>query len=456
MAPSCMGTFIRQVLVRGRCRIGLLLSLSCVLACSAGNPTPKVLPSVDSFTLANGLQVVLHRAPGVPLVMVSMCFAAGAADDPPGKTGLAHVVEHVIVRGLSAEINPDRNNTDGQTSFDTTCYEQRLGADRLDVGLRQAKSRLFGQPVVSKERLAIELQAVAQEFRERFENRPDIANLMALRGAAWPEFASWDYIPLGRKRDVASISVHDVEIFLQTWYQPSAATLVVVGDFDPSWAEGRIRETLGAVASRPVPARKAFAKDAKLTRHRRVVGPSGAAEHRLTYLSRSPGPFEQGDAELLVLSRILGGRGGRISEAFRAVGIEAEAHSIVDYEVGIGVFGITVTVPTDVPMLDIERLVEDVSKRLIDGPPTAEEHAEAVALVENDLVFELDSLSGRARRLQLYRRYLGRADGGSQDFGRFRKTTPQDIQMVARRLLDQSHRVEVVASPGERARAAAP
>jgi zinc protease len=440
----------------------LIAVLICVLggaACSRQTSVASAPIAAEVLTLANGLRVILHRDATVPLVFIQACFQVSAADDPPGKTGLAHVVEHLVLRGTAAEESFDHGMaTHGATDFDTTCYRQRLPAHELELGLWREARRMDGSVVVGEARMEAERRSVLQEIVERFESQGDHAERLALRQTLWPELAPWGYLPGGRKADVSLLTTSDAETFLRAWYVTDETAVVIAGDFDPGSIRTQVNRWLAGVPRRAPPTRAKLPWAAALTPGRLVVNRSSGGRQGITYLWRAPGPFQPAEPETLLLVRILGdGDRGRIASAFRTHGLPlAQAVTELAHEAGVGGFLITVRPGPGVALPQVGRVLDEVIERLRSVPVDAAEHAEALALIEARLSYDRDSLADRAHRFHLYSRYLGRPDGWAPDMERFQRTTRASLQSAARALLDRAHRAEVVFLPAERPDAGPP
>ncbi|HEY0715910.1 MAG TPA: pitrilysin family protein, partial [Polyangia bacterium] len=358
------------------------------------------LPS-ERFVLANGLRVILLEDATAPLVLLNSCVEGGAMDEPAGKTGLAHLVEHLAVRGFSREraIEPGTFNN-GITDFDRTCFSQKLPSNRLESGLAVERERLEIKPTIEAQRFEEERRSVLQEMRERFaitipsegsENQAKPAGtspfpsswLLSVRSLIWPEFSSWDSLPLGRSSDVLGLQPSDAERFLADWYTPSNTTLVLVGAVKAASARPLVEKWLGDLPARVPAKRRTLRRPERLTAARKTIS-AGRDAKSVTFAWRVPTGLEEHAAEIQLLARLLGDHDhGRITMAFRTWGHPVlGATTIVESEAGIGAMLVRVDLAPSTSLREAEGTLSQVIERLRTQSISQQEWEEVAALAE--------------------------------------------------------------------------
>ncbi|MBM4132033.1 insulinase family protein, partial [bacterium] len=236
-----------------------ILILAALAGLVAGGSMATPL-SVETYTLPNGLTVILHEDHAQPMVTINTWFKVGSKDESPGRTGFAHLFEHLMFMGTervpdnqfdvlmerggganNASTSPDRTNyySWGPRSLLPTLLW--LDADRLE-GLSRA---------MNQEKLDLQRSVVRNERRQSYENQPYGGAELMISAAMWPEGHPYHHPVIGSHEDLEAASVQDVKDFFAAFYVPGNASLVVAGDFDRTEAKRLVAETFGAVPLRP-------------------------------------------------------------------------------------------------------------------------------------------------------------------------------------------------------------
>lgn len=416
----------------------------------------------EEYRLENGLQVILQEDHRVPLVSTSVWYHVGAFDEPAGRTGFAHLFEHMMFQG-SAHVADDQHiamlqaiggtGVNGTTNFDRTNYIETVPANHLETALWLESDRMgYLLATLTQEKLDTQIEVVKNERRQRVETAPyGIAEEKAWQ-ALFPLPHPYYGQVIGSMADLEAASLDDVRAFFATWYAPSNATLVLAGDFDKARAKALVEKYFGPIAARPKPTPPAI-EPARLTKqvtieHTEIVG----TVPKLFISWHSPPFYAGGDAELDVLSSAL--TGDRSSRLERVLVHEKEmATDVSAYQYSLGaqsVFGIEVA---GRPGVDPRRLLAEVDRELAairkDGVSAAEVRR-AVNRYQTAFVSGLQQLggfSGRAEILQRYNHYLGDADRIAWDFARYEQVTPQGVQDAVIQWLKPDARVVLFAEP---------
>jgi zinc protease len=449
-------------------RLPQLVSIAaCVAAATfaltavAGDSEDAVGLSVEQVTLDNGFHALLHEDHSSPTVVVYMWYGVGSKDEVTGKTGFAHLFEHLMFKGskhvddgqfdLLLEGAGGWNN--GTTSADRTNYFEQVPANFLELALYLEADRMAGlwdamnQTVLDNQR-----DVVKNERRQRVDNEPyGIADL-TIQQTLWPEGHGNHNLTIGTMEDLTAASLADVEAFYRSYYVPRNARLVIAGDIDVEATKKLIDTYFGWMPDRPEPSHVTLtepvtprAEAALLTATDQVQVP------RVSFTWRSPAPFASDDAELSVAAQVLAG--GKTSRLYRRLVFDERlASSVSAYQypqVLGGEFQITAYAREGVdPTLIVDAILEEVES-LRNAAPTDDELLRAKRVMEAYLLQSLESLVARADRLAEYTAYTGSPDYLSKELDAYRAVTADGVRRAAKEWLSPSSRVQMVVTPKE-------
>ncbi len=395
-------------MIRHRPLVRLLAA--CALALLPASLDAKVFDP-KRYVLANGLEVVVIEDPRMPAVVHMVWYKAGSADEPRGKSGIAHYLEHMMFKGtrevapgvFSRMVAANGGRENAFTTLDYTAYHQTVARDRLELVMKLEADRMANL-VVSEEQAVPELQVVLEERRSRIDNEPSSQLDEQVRAAL---FLNHPYaIPvIGWEHEIRDLTAQDAREFYARHYAPNNAVLVVAGDVTASALLPLVEKHYGAIGRRAVPARTWTAEPPPIAARRvslespRVKRPS---LHR-SYLAPSHHTAKAGEAHALeVLVEILGG--GATSRLHRAL--------VVDRPLAVGVaayydsgtredtrFALG-AVPRDATSLaELEAALDVEINRLLADGVTVEEVARAQGRMQNAAIYARDSLQTGARTL---------------------------------------------------------
>src|ERR1700687_650320 len=214
-------------------------------------------------TLANGLRVILHPDRSLPLVAINLWYHVGSKNERPGRTGFAHLFEHMLSQA-SERVGPNDHFryvqqvggvANGSTWYDRTNYYETLPAHQLDLGLWLESDRMgFLLPAITAENLETQRQVVMNERRQRIENQPYGLASERLRELLYPVDHPYHWPVIGYMDDIAAATLDEVRTFFRTYYAPNNAVLTLAGDFEPGAALERVDAWFGEIpAGPPVP-----------------------------------------------------------------------------------------------------------------------------------------------------------------------------------------------------------
>ncbi|CAN5423387.1 hypothetical protein BH24GEM3_BH24GEM3_24670 [soil metagenome] len=415
--------------------------------------------SYETYQLPNGLNVILSRDTILPVVAVNLWYHVGSANEVPGRTGFAHLFEHMMFQG-SANVGDDQHfariqeaggTLNGSTNPDRTNYYQAVPSNFLEMLLWLEADRMgFLLPAMTQEKLDNQRSVVQNERRQRYENAPYGLAVETMARALYPEAHPYSWTTIGSMADLNAASMEDVQSFFRTYYAPNNASLSIVGDFDPDQAKQWVAQYFGPIPvggsiERPQPEPVRLEAEKRLLLEDRVQLP------RLYVAWHSPPLFREGDAEMDVLANVLAG--GKNSRLHRRLVYEEQLAQWVSASqfsrpMG-GQFGITVQARPGVELSRIQRIVDEEVERLKSEPPTDREVQRARNNIESGYVQGMQSVLGRADQLNSYYIYTGNPGYVDEDLARYQGVTPQSVQQAVRQYLTEGRVVLSVVPQGQ-------
>jgi len=383
----------------------------CVVFAPLARTAAAAVFNPETFTLANGLQVVVITNHRVPVVSHTIYYKVGAMDEPPAKSGLAHFLEHLMFKGteklkpgeFSAVVARNGGQENAFTTEDYTGYYQTVARDRLEKMMEIEADRMTNL-VLTDALIEPERNVVLEERRSRIENSPN-GKLRELANAAL--FMNHPYrIPtIGWEHEIRGLTRVDMMNFYHTWYAPNNAILVLSGDVTAAQAKPLVEKYYGPIPAHALPARPDWVEplqtaDRRITlKHKQVQQPTWS--RRILAPSYATGPAADAYA-LQVLAEILGG--GPTSRLYKSLAVEqraaVSAGAWYDADArGPGTFGFYGAPRAGKTVDDIERLMNaEVAKLLKDGVTEAEVKR-AIQRLQDAAVFARDSITAPSRVL---------------------------------------------------------
>ena len=427
---------------------------------AADEGAPRLTVPYTQFTLPNGLRVVLHEDHSVPIVTVNVWYRVGSGREQPGRTGFAHLFEHLMFEGskhvregefdLLLEGVGGQNN--GSTNPDRTNYYITVPSNALDLALFLESDRMgYLLDAVSRESLDIQRDVVKNERRQFVDNRPYGMASIVLDEMLFPEGHPYHWPTIGYMEDLSAATYEDVRAFFRQYYGPNNATLVVAGDIDPAVARERIEYWFSDVPRGPdIPPLQP--KPAVLERVERRTITDQVQLPRLYLGWVTPPIYTPGDAELDVVAHVLAG--GRSSRLHRRLVYEMQiAQDVVAHQQSAGLASSFVIVATARPghaLDEILRVIDEELDALRNAPPEPRELERAVNTIEAsfyDRMERLGGFGGRADQMNAYATRTGNPDYFAEDLGRYQVLSPADIQAAAQTWLPADRRIELSVVP---------
>jgi zinc protease len=452
-------------MTRGRllCILGLGLPLLLVAphAVTAGegdeakqSSESEIDIEFERYTLDNGLEVILHRDTTAPQVAVNIWYHVGSGDEVPGKSGFAHLFEHMMFQGakhIGEDVHFDTlreiggTGVNGTTNSDRTNYFETVPSHEIETALWLESDRMgYMLDLLNEDSLKNQIDVVRNERRQRYDNVPYGRERFAVAAALYPEGHPYRYLTIGRHEDLENASLDDVIAFFKKWYVPSNATLVLAGDFEIDEAKALVDKWFGSFPKLPHPEHTVVpAPELDKTVRTEIQDPFARLE-RIHYVWHSPANLAEGDLELDVAAAALGSEGwGRLSK--RLVDDEKIAQSVWVYQSGSGfsgTFDIVVTLTpgnAETKRGQVAKAIDEELAKLLAEGPTKAELARHVIGVESGFVWGLEELGGRANRLQWFNHYTGDPGYAQTYLERLRGITPGAVKAAANAWLSKPH-----------------
>jgi zinc protease len=419
-------------------------------------------------TLANGLDVIVHEDHDVPIVAVNVWYHVGSKNEQVGRTGFAHLFEHLMFegsqhhdRGYFPPLQEAGAALNGSTNADRTNYWEVVPVGALDLALWMESDRMgYLLPALTQAKFDNQREVVLNERRQNYENRPYGFALMALTAALYPESHPYHWLTIGETADLRAASLDDVHAFFRTYYHPGNASLALVGDIDTdrafALADQYFGDLPGAGAVPPV-----VVPFPQLHEEARLVLEDAVEFSRLYLAWHSPRLYEAGDAELDLLGDVLAN--GKTSRLYRElVFTRRMALDVAAYQNSRELSSFFILTATAAPGHSLEAIDDvirtEVAKLAADGPTTAELERGRVQ-AEAQFVYRLQTVggfNGKSDQLNAYNVFLGDPGFFPQDLRRYHEIRLEDLRDATRRHLQGAPRVALSMVPRGHAGSALP
>src|SRR5438477_9773065 len=432
---------------------------------AAAKRAPLEVPQLkfEKYKLENGLEVILSEDHRLPMVAVNLWYHVGPANELPGRTGFAHLFEHMMFEGsrhvpgsshfhyLEAAGASDINGT---TDFDRTNYFETLPSNQVEVALWLQSDRMGYLPdKLDQANLSNQQDVVRNERRQSVENAPYGVVEEGLFHQLFPKDHPYYGEVIGSHQDIQSAKLEDVRNFFKLYYAPNNASLAIVGDFDPEKARELVNKYFGPLKrGEDVPKIKAHTP--AITSERHAVIHDNVQLPRV-YMGWLTSPiFKPGDAEADLAATILGG--GKSSRLYKKLVYEkqiAQDVAVNQQSLILGsVFEVQATAKSGVKPEDLEKAINAELDAFRKDGPTGAELTRARNVIESRIIAGLETLGGFggvADRLNSYNHYLGTPEFLAADIARYENASVESLKAFAQTQLGNSQRVVVYGVPGK-------
>jgi zinc protease len=440
------------------------MKLAAFLAAASLALTTPAFAQIDvkytQFKLANGLTVILHEDHAVPLVTTNMWYHVGSAREKPGRTGFAHLFEHLMFMG-SGHVKPGEfddwlegvgGTNNGSTENDRTNYWINVPSNAIELALFLESDRM-GYLLDSMTPKTVDAQrdVVKNERRQSYENRPYGQAQLLLGELLYPEGHPYHWPVIGYMPDLTAASYEDVVDFFKKYYSPANASLVVAGDINPAETRKLVEKWFGDI--KPAPgAGNMPAPPVSLTGVTKRTITDKVQLPRIYVAWLTPPHFAPGDAALdMVADALAGGKNSRLYK--RLVYDMQIAQDVSAFQASQQLSSYFVIQATARPGHTAEELLkiidEEVAKLQNETPP-ARETQRSINSIEASFYKRLEQVGGfggKADQLNAYFTATGNPGYFNQDLARYRSMSPADVRAAAARYLPKDRRVELTVVP---------
>lgn len=427
-------------IIAGCLALTLLMSLSITAQKADQLPTLKV----KEYKLKNGLRVILHEDRSTPIVAVNLWYHVGSKNEVVGRTGFAHLFEHMMFQG-SKNYNQDYfkplqevgATINGSTNPDRTNYFQALPSNFLELALFMEADRMGGLlEAMTQEKLDNQRDVVKNERRQRYDNQPYGTAFEKIFAEIHPKDHPYNWTTIGSLEDLSAASMDDVKAFFRQYYVPNNASLTIAGDFDEKQARAWVEKYFGPIPAgepikRPTPSMPKLNGEVRKTYEDSVQLP------RLYMVWTGSPAYSADEPALDILTYILSsGRGSRLQSNLVYGKQLAQDASSFNYALEVG--GMVIVQSTARPGKTLDEIEKEINaelERIKGEAPSADEMNRAINSIEAQTIFGMQNVLGKADSLNGYATYTGKPNYFQADLDRYRRVTAADVQRVAKTYL---------------------
>jgi zinc protease len=439
-----------------------VLAAALVLSMAAGAAAqpPKLEVTYTQFTLPNGLNVILHEDHSVPIVTVNVWYRVGSAREKPGRTGFAHLFEHLMFMG-SGHVKPGEfdqlleaagGDNNASTGSDRTNYYIDVPSTSLELALFLESDRLgYLLDTMTPKTVDAQRDVVKNERRQSVENQPYGMASVVLGEMLWPEGHPYHWPVIGHMPDLTAASYEDVVAFFKTYYTTGNASLVVAGDIDPARAKALVEKWFSDIKPAPAPGPMPVPA-AMLTGVQKKTITDRVQLPRLYLAWITPAFRAPGDSALDVVSSVL--TGGKNSRLYRRLVYDMQvAQDVTAFQASSGLgstFQIIATPRPGHTVAELQTVIDEELQKLQREEPTAREFERALNGYEASFFNRMERLGGfggKADQINSYFSDTGDPDWFNEDLARYRSLSPSDVRAAAASFLPLDRRVELIVEP---------
>ncbi len=428
-------------------------------AAPAAVAAPSGSLSVERYRLGNGLEVILQPDPSVTSTLVEVWYHVGSKDEVIGKSGFAHLFEHLMFEGskhvgegqFDVMLEGAGGWNNGTTNSDRTNYFEQVPANYLPLALWLEADRLAGLwDAMNASVLTNQREVVKNERRQSIENRPYGQADLLVQQALWPKgHGNWN-LTIGTMADLDAASLADVESFWRTYYRPSNATLVVVGAFDVAATKQLIDTLFAWMPKQDVPPRRTL--DAPVTPLAKAVSLETTDKVQVPKVIvqvRGPAAYGPGATDLAIAAQILGG--GKTSRLYKRLVFQdrlaTEAYAYLSPQFLGSELQIAAVARPGVSADALRAAIEDEVRKLTAAAPSEAEVERARRMQQVALLSTMENLASRANQLAEWAAYTGEPDRLAIAQAELAAVTPASVDAAAKAWLRLDAAVTMIVRP---------
>jgi len=444
-------------------RAAFVLALALATPAAAQSPASAPSPlqiSYTQFTLPNGLHVILHEDHTVPVATVNVWYHVGSAREKTGRTGFAHLFEHLMFMG-SGHVKPGEfdqwleaagGDNNASTANDRTNYWINVPSNAVELALFLESDRMgYLLDTMTPKTVDAQRDVVKNERRQSVENRPYGTAEVVLGEMLFPDGHPYHWPVIGYMPDLTAASYQDVVDFFKKYYTPSNASLVVAGDIDPAKTRALVEKWFSDV--KPGPAVEPITiPGVMLTSVQKKTITDRVQLPRLSLAWITPRHLEPGDAALDIVASVLSS--GKNSRLYKRLVYDmqvAQDVSAVQQSAELAsIFQIDVTPQPGHTIAEVQKVVDEEIDKLKREGPEARELQRAINQIEASFYSRMERVggfSGTADQINAYFVETGDPSWFNEDLSRYRALTASSVRAAAARFLPLDRRVELIVEP---------
>jgi zinc protease len=446
--------------IHGRRRLSRLVVLMLLIA---PRLHAQAIPAIkfERYTLPNGLEVILHEDHSVPLVALDTWYKVGSGDEVRGRTGFAHLFEHVMFMGsqnvpvgeFDKLLEATGANNNGSTSRDRTNYYEWMPSNALPLALWLDADRMgWLLPTMDQAKLDVQRDIVKNERREGVDNAPYGLADETIYAALYPPSHTYSWDVIGSMADLSAATLDDVKNFFRTYYAPNNATISIAGDFHPDSVKRWIKLYFGEIPRGPTIPPRPTVPQVIIPRDTFMVLEDRVQLPQLYNAWHTVKAFHPDDAPLDILAYTLAGdKNARLYKRLvYELQVAQDVNAVQQSSKLDGDFTITIAPKPGQAPTALQDLVNAEIARIVRDGITSRELERARNTIRAGILDGLASVRDKADRLNMYNYFVGTPDYVQQDAARYDRVTIADVQRVAERYLGQPRVVLTIVPQGQR------
>lgn len=399
------------------------------------------------YKLKNGLEVILHKDDNLPLVAVNLWYKVGSANEQKGKTGMAHLFEHMMFQGSEnvpkemhfKHIQEAGGSLNGSTSFDRTNYYEKLPANFLELALWLESDRMgFFLPALTQEKLNNQKDVVINERLERYDNQPYGLAWEIIISNLYPDGHPYKWPTIGYIEDISSFSLQDVNLFFKKYYSPSNASLVVAGNFEEKFTRNKIEEYFAGIPDSVITEKIKSAR-VKIDSTKTMIREENVQLERIYFAWSTDKLFGQDDAALDMLADIL--TGSKNSRLYKTLVHEKEfVQDVSAFQYSGKSAGHFMIIATARKGILLDRVKDEIFKELkkLKSRGASKHELEKTKNGSRaNFIFSLQNLDTMANQLNFYNYFLGEPNSFNFDLNRYNNITNDIIKEMVNKYFEK-------------------
>ena len=401
----------------------------------------------EKYTLPNGLEVILYKVKNVPLVAVNIWYKVGSANEVKGKTGLAHLFEHMMFQGSKnipkemhfRYIQEAGGTLNASTSFDRTNYFEKLPSNELELPLWLESDRMgFFIEALDQIKLDNQKSVVLNERLERYDNQPYGLAWEKLISNLYPANHPYSWPTIGFYNDIESYTVEDVRSFFQQYYSPANSTIVIAGNIDVERTKSLIEKYFGEIKNNGFP-KEIVSEFPQLKKNKMIEFEDKVKLERIYIAWHSPKAFDEEDSAMDVLADVL--TGSKNARLTRKLVYELEMAQDVNTMQFSGKYGghfmIVATAKPGKSLDEIKKIILDEVSLLAEKNISAQELDRSKNIIKSNFIYSLQNIDTIADLMNLYNFYLGEPNSFNYDLKRYTSLNEGNIKQVVKKYLQE-------------------